>query len=93
MWITRISINNPVFATMMMAALLVLGLFSYQKLNVDQFPDVSFPLVVVQTSYPGRFGGNGGIRHHTQDRGSGQYREWHQDRQFALLRRQLAGDC
>ena len=53
MWITRISINNPVFATMMMAALLVLGLFSYQKLNVDQFPDVSFPIVVIQTSYPG----------------------------------------
>jgi HAE1 family hydrophobic/amphiphilic exporter-1 len=53
MWITRISINNPVFATMMMAALLVLGLFSYQKLNVDQFPDVSFPIVVVATTYPG----------------------------------------
>ena len=53
MWITRISINNPVFATMMMTALLVLGLFSYQKLNVDQFPDVSFPIVVVQTTYPG----------------------------------------
>jgi hydrophobic/amphiphilic exporter-1 (mainly G- bacteria), HAE1 family len=53
MWITRVSINNPVFATMMMAALLVLGLFSYQRLNVDQFPDVSFPIVVVQTEYPG----------------------------------------
>ena len=53
MWITRISINNPVFATMMMAALLVLGLFSYQRLNVDQFPDVSFPIVVIQTEYPG----------------------------------------
>ena len=53
MWITRVSINNPVFATMMMAALLVLGLFSYRRLNVDQFPDVSFPIVVVQTEYPG----------------------------------------
>ena len=53
MWITRVSINNPVFATMMMAALLVLGLFSYQRLNVDQFPDVSFPIVVIQTEYPG----------------------------------------
>ncbi len=53
MWITRVSINNPVFATMMMAAILVVGLFSYQRLNVDQFPDVSFPIVVVQTSYPG----------------------------------------
>ena len=53
MWFTRISISNPVFATMMMAAFLVLGLFSYQRLSVDQFPDVNFPVVVVQTAYPG----------------------------------------
>ncbi len=53
MWFTRISINNPVFATMMMAALMVLGLFSYQRLSVDQFPDVTFPVVVVTTGYPG----------------------------------------
>jgi HAE1 family hydrophobic/amphiphilic exporter-1 len=53
MWFTRISIKNPVFATMMMAAFLVLGLFSYQRLAVEQFPDVNFPVVVVQTAYPG----------------------------------------
>lgn len=53
MWITRVSINNPVFATMMMAALLVLGLFSYSRLAVEQFPDVSFPVVLVQTDFPG----------------------------------------
>ena len=53
MWFTRISINNPVFATMMMAAFLVLGLFSYQRLAVEQFPDINFPVVVVQTEYPG----------------------------------------
>ena len=33
MWITKISINHPVFATMVMVALLVLGLFSYQELG------------------------------------------------------------
>ncbi|MBI3370373.1 MAG: efflux RND transporter permease subunit [Betaproteobacteria bacterium] len=53
MWFTRISIQNPVFATMMMAALLVLGLFSYHRLPVEQFPDVSFPVVVVTTAFPG----------------------------------------
>jgi len=53
MWFTRISIGNPVLATMMMAAFVVLGLFSYQRLAVDQFPDVNFPVVVVQTEYPG----------------------------------------
>jgi HAE1 family hydrophobic/amphiphilic exporter-1 len=53
MWFTRVSIGNPVFATMMMAALLVLGVFSYSRLPVEQFPDVSFPVVVVDTEYPG----------------------------------------
>ena len=53
MWFTRVSIANPVFATMMMAALLVLGAFSYSRLPVEQFPDVSFPVVVIETLYPG----------------------------------------
>src|SRR4051794_35123479 len=53
MWFTRISIGNPVLATMMMLAFVVLGLFSYQRLQVDQFPDITFPVVVVQTDYPG----------------------------------------
>ena len=53
MFFTRISIANPVLATMMMLAFVVLGLFSYNRLAVDQFPDVSFPVVVVQTEYPG----------------------------------------
>ena len=42
MWFTRVSINNPVFAAMMMAAFLVIGLFSYERLKVDQFPDIAF---------------------------------------------------
>jgi len=53
MWFTRVSIANPVMATMVMLAFVVLGLFSYQRLKVDQFPDVEFPVVVVQIDYPG----------------------------------------
>jgi hydrophobic/amphiphilic exporter-1 (mainly G- bacteria), HAE1 family len=53
MWFTRVAIANPVMATMVMLALVVLGLFSYQRLKVDQFPDIDFPTVVVQTDYPG----------------------------------------
>src|SRR3546814_527791 len=53
MWRTRVSGNNPVFATMMMAALLVVGLFAYFKLSIEQFPSVEFPIVVVSTEYPG----------------------------------------
>ncbi len=53
MWFTRVSIHNPVFATMMMVALMVLGVFSLQRLQVDQFPNIDFPVVVVITEYPG----------------------------------------
>src|SRR3546814_4137522 len=38
---------------MMMAALLVVGLFAYFKLSIEQFPSVEFPIVVVSTEYPG----------------------------------------
>lgn len=53
MWLTRVSINNPVFATMMMVALMVFGLFAYRDLGVEEFPDIGFPFVVVTTTYPG----------------------------------------
>ncbi len=53
MWITRISINNPVFATMVMVGITVLGLFAYNRLRVEQMPDVSLPFVLVLTVYPG----------------------------------------
>ena len=53
MWFTRVAIANPVMATMVMMAFVVLGLFSYQRLKVDQFPDIDFPTVVVQIDYPG----------------------------------------
>ena len=53
MWFTRVSLHNPVFATMVMLAFVVLGVFSYQRLAVDQFPNVDFPVVVVTVDYPG----------------------------------------
>jgi hydrophobe/amphiphile efflux-1 (HAE1) family protein len=53
MKLADISIQRPVFATMMILALLVLGLFSYFKLNIDQFPDVDFPYVTATSVLPG----------------------------------------
>ena len=47
MWLTRISVQNPVFAAMMMFALMVLGLFAYKDLSVEEFPNVEFPFVIV----------------------------------------------
>lgn len=53
MFLTRISVAHPVFATMMMVALLVIGAFSLQRLGLDQYPNVDVPVVVVVTAYPG----------------------------------------
>jgi HAE1 family hydrophobic/amphiphilic exporter-1 len=53
MWFTRVSIGNPVMATMVMLAFVVLGLFSYQRLSIDQFPNIDFPTVVIAMDYPG----------------------------------------
>jgi HAE1 family hydrophobic/amphiphilic exporter-1 len=53
MWFTQVSLKNPVFATMVMLAIVVLGLFSYQRMQVDQFPNIDLPVVVITTEYPG----------------------------------------
>ncbi len=53
MFLSDLSIKRPVLATMMVMALVVLGFFSYRRLNVDLFPNVDFPYVVVTTEYPG----------------------------------------
>ena len=53
MWITRVSIANPVFATMVMVALCVLGIASYLRLGVEQMPDISPPVAFVDVAYPG----------------------------------------
>ncbi len=53
MYISDMSIRRPVFATMMAIALIVLGVVSYNKMNVDLYPEVDFPFVIVTTEYPG----------------------------------------
>ncbi len=53
MWFTQVSLKNPVFATMVMLAIVVLGLFSYQRMQIDQFPNIDFPVVVITVEYPG----------------------------------------
>jgi hydrophobe/amphiphile efflux-1 (HAE1) family protein len=53
MWITKTSINNPVFATMVMVGLMVLGLFSYKSLSLESMPNVDIPYAWVEVQYPG----------------------------------------
>src|ERR687889_568095 len=52
-WLASISVKRPVFASVLIIALTVVGAFSFTKLGLDRFPKVDFPTVVVTTRLPG----------------------------------------
>src|SRR6187399_3471064 len=52
-WLAAISVRRPVFATVLILSLTVVGAFSFTRLGVDRFPKVDFPTVVVTTVQPG----------------------------------------
>jgi HAE1 family hydrophobic/amphiphilic exporter-1 len=51
--LAELCIRRPVFATVLVLALVVVGFFAYSQLGVDRFPKVDFPFVVVTTTLPG----------------------------------------
>lgn len=51
--IANLSIKRPVFISCLVILMLALGYLSLKKLPVNLFPDVTFPVVVVTTAYPG----------------------------------------
>jgi HAE1 family hydrophobic/amphiphilic exporter-1 len=51
--LAEICIQRPVFATVLILSLVVVGLFSYNSLGVDRFPNIDFPLVTVSTTLVG----------------------------------------
>ena len=51
--LAEICVRRPVFATVIILSLVVIGAFSYLKLGVDRFPNVEFPFVIVTTVLPG----------------------------------------
>src|SRR4051794_6500046 len=53
MVLSDVSIKRPVFTVMVMIGLMTLGLLGSTTLGVDLFPDISFPIVLVGTVYPG----------------------------------------
>jgi HAE1 family hydrophobic/amphiphilic exporter-1 len=53
MFLSDLSIKRPIFASVMMLALVTLGAFSYKRLAVDMFPDVEIPVVTIVTKFPG----------------------------------------
>ncbi len=52
-WLAEISIKRPVFASVLVLSLVVVGVFSYFTLGVDRFPKVDFPTVSITTRQTG----------------------------------------
>src|SRR5947199_4105162 len=51
--LAELCVRRPVFATVLVLALVVVGFFAYNQLGVDRFPNVEFPWVIVTTTLPG----------------------------------------
>lgn len=51
--LASICIRRPVFTLMMTLALVVLGIFSYQRLGLDLMPKMDFPIVRISVTLPG----------------------------------------
>ena len=52
-WLAEICVKRPVFATMLILSLVVVGGFSFFSLGVDLFPEVDFPTITITTINPG----------------------------------------
>ena len=52
-WLAAISVKRPVFASVLILSLTVIGAFAFTRLGLDRFPKVDFPTVVVTTRLPG----------------------------------------
>src|SRR5207248_8922774 len=52
-WLAEICVKRPVFATMLIMSLVVVGAFSFFSLGVDLFPKIDLPTVTVTVTNPG----------------------------------------
>ncbi len=52
-WLASLCVRRPVFASVLILALTVVGTFSFGQLGLDRFPKVDFPTIIVTTRQPG----------------------------------------
>src|SRR5437899_499189 len=52
-WLAALCVKRPVFATVLILSLVVIGGYSFTKLGVDRFPKIDFPTIVITTVQPG----------------------------------------
>ena len=48
-WLASICVRRPVFATVLIMIMVVVGVVGYRSLGVDKFPKVDFPMVTIAT--------------------------------------------
>ena len=53
MWLVRAALKRPLSVAVMALLMLVLGTLSFTMMNVDIFPDINLPVVMVLWYYPG----------------------------------------
>ena len=53
MWIVRLALRRPLSVAVMALLMLVLGALSFARMNVDIFPAIDLPVVLVVWNYPG----------------------------------------
>src|SRR5215471_3221349 len=53
MWIVRLALRRPLSVAVMALLMLVLGVLSFTMMNVDIFPAINLPVVMMIYNYPG----------------------------------------
>ncbi len=52
-WLAALCVKRPVFASVLILALVVVGGFAFTQLGIDRFPTIDFPTIAVTTRLPG----------------------------------------
>ncbi len=52
-WLAELCVKRPVFATVLILSLSVIGIFAFSKLGVDQYPKIDLPTILITTVQQG----------------------------------------
>src|SRR5438132_7037210 len=52
-WLAELCVKRPVFATVLILTLTVVGIFGFTRLGVDRYPKIDLPTVLITTVQPG----------------------------------------
>ena len=88
--LAEVCVRRPVFASMLIAAIVVIGGVSFTQLGVDRYPRIETPVVSVTTSNPGRHAGEHREGDHRPHRSGGEHRRRHRRAAIDVDRRPVA---